>query len=416
MTIEPIALFQTHFPSNEFARRRQHLTDQVETQAAVLLSGKKREHELESFRQSNNLFYLSGVEVPDARLTIRASETTLYLPAHDPGQERTEGPILNVDHPDQVAELTGVSRVRQLSDLAGDLATVKVVYTDQPDMEEICPDAEIRPLLPFLRSMRRIKSAAEIEVMRIAGQLTSMAVTEAMKSTRAGLMEYQLGAIADYVFRLNGARGGGYPAIIASGSNAWYGHYSRNNSQLTDGDLILMDYAPDYAYYTSDIGRMWPVNGTFTSDQRLLYGFIVEYHKALLKRIQPGEMATGIMDQTAAEMESVINQMTFAKPYYEKAARGALEFRGHLSHCVGMEVHDHGNYRELPLEPGLVFSIDPMIWVPEERLYIRVEDTVVVTENGIENLTRLAPLELDDVEETMKSTGMIETFPHLQLP
>ena len=81
-----------------------------------------------------------------------------------------------------------------------------------------------------------------------------------------------------------------------------------------------------------------------------------------------------------------------------------------------MEVHDHGNYRELPLEPGLVFSIDPMIWVPEERLYIRVEDTVVVTENGIENLTRLAPLELDDVEETMKSTGMIETFPHLQLP
>ena len=416
MMVKPTTFFQTHFPSNEFSKRRKHLTDQIETQAVILLSGKKREHELETFRQSNDFFYLSGVEVPNACLTIRSSETTLYLPAHDPGQERTEGPILNADYPDQVVELTGVSRVRQLSDLAKDLKTVKLVYTDQPDIEEISSESEIRSISPFLRSMRMIKSTAEMEVMRTAGQLTAMAVTEAMRSTKSGLIEYQLGAVADYVFRLNGARGGGYPAIIASGSNAWYGHYFRNNSRLTDGDLILMDYAPDYAYYTSDIGRMWPVNGTYTSDQRQLYGFIVEYHKCLLKRIRPGEMATSIMDQTAAEMKIMINQMNFAKPHYEEAVRGALEFRGHLSHCVGMEVHDHGNYRELPLEPGLIFSVDPMIWVPEEKLYIRVEDTVVVTENGIENLTHLAPLELDDVEKTMKSAGMIETLSHLKLP
>ena len=106
-----------------------------------------------------------------------------------------------------MSELTGVSQVRHLSDLEKDLSTAKLVYTDQPNMEEICPDSETRPLSPFLRSMRIIKSAEEIEVMRTAGQLTAMAVTEAMRSTRAGLIEYQLGAIADYVFRLNGARG-----------------------------------------------------------------------------------------------------------------------------------------------------------------------------------------------------------------
>ena len=415
MKIESKSLFQTHFSSKEFSKRRESLMNQVEDEAIVIIIGKLKEHELETFRQSNNFFYMSGVEVPGAILTIQSSETTLYLPAHDPQEERTEGPRLNADRPDQVAELTGVSRVRHLSDLEKDLSTAKLVYTDQPNMEEICPDAETRPLSPFLRSMRMIKSSEEIEVMRTAGQLTAMAVTEAMRSTRVGLIEYQLGAIADYVFRLNGARGGGYPAIIASGPNAWYGHYFQNNSLLTDGDLILMDYAPDYAQYTSDIGRMWPVNGTFTSDQRQLYGFIVEYHKALLKRIGPGEMATAIMDQTAIEMKALINQMTFTKSHYEKAVRDALEFRGHLSHSVGMDVHDHGNYREQPLQPGLVFSVDPMIWVPEEKLYIRVEDTVLVTENGIDNLTQMAPLELDDVEETMKSTGMIDMLSHLKI-
>ena len=415
MKVESKSLFQTHFSSKEFSKRRESLMNQVEDEAIVIIIGKLKEHELETFRQSNNFFYMSGVEVPGAILTIQSSETTLYLPAHDPQEERTEGPRLNADRPDQVAELTGVSRVRHLSDLEKDLSTAKLVYTDQPNMEEICPDAETRPLSPFLRSMRMIKSSEEIEVMRTAGQLTAMAVTEAMRSTRVGLIEYQLGAIADYVFRLNGARGGGYPAIIASGPNAWYGHYFQNNSLLTDGDLILMDYAPDYAQYTSDIGRMWPVNGTFTSDQRQLYGFIVEYHKALLKRIGPGEMATAIMDQTATEMKAMINQMTFTKSHYEKAVRDALEFRGHLSHSVGMDVHDHGNYREQPLQPGLVFSVDPMIWVPEEKLYIRVEDTVLVTENGIDNLTQMAPLELDDVEETMKSAGMIDMLSHLKI-
>jgi Xaa-Pro aminopeptidase len=216
------------------------------------------------------------------------------------------------------------------------------------------------------------------------------------------MVEYQLGAIANYVFLSHGARGEGYRSIIASGRNAWFAHYFRNTSVMKDGDLVLMDSAPDLGYYTSDVGRMWPVNGVYAQWQRELYGFIVEYHKALLARIRPGVTADQIHGEAAAEMAKVVERTPFSKGTYREAARRTLEFKGHLSHPVGMAVHDPGGYRDRPLAPGVVFAVDPQMWVPDEELYIRVEDTVVVTERGIENLTREAPLELDDVEAVMR--------------
>jgi Xaa-Pro aminopeptidase len=250
--------------------------------------------------------------------------------------------------------------------------------------------------------------------MRLAGRLSALAITEAMRCTKPGVMEYQLGAVADYIFLVNGARGGAYRPIIAGGANAWHGHYYRNNCELRDGDLLLMDYAPDYSNYTSDIGRMWPVNGKYAAWQRELYGFIVEYHKVLLKLIRPDILASQIMEETAQEMRQVVERTEFSKLCYEKAARQTLEFRGHLSHSVGMDVHDGGNYTLKPLIPGTVFAVDPQMWIPEEQLYIRVEDTVVVTQDGIENLTQLAPLELDDVEKLMKEDGILQKLPPLK--
>ena len=124
--------------------------------------------------------------------------------------------------------------------------------------------------------------------MRRTGRLSARAVAEAMRSTRPGVSEYQLGAVADYFYPRNGARGEGYRPIIAAGANIWHVHYYRCDGALRDGDLVLMDYAPDLCHYTNDIGRMWPVNGMYSPVQRELYGFMVEYHKAVLARIRPG--------------------------------------------------------------------------------------------------------------------------------
>ena len=432
---QPASLFQTNFPPDEFSAHRAKVFHKIGNNSLSILQGASQTEEFDIFRQSNEFYYLCGVEVPDAYLLLdgRSRKTILYLPGCNPQQERTEGPILNSDDSELAKTLTGVDEVRNVGALSQDIAGATTIYTPhshanqgitsepfgQPTrtayfidrLKTLCPSADIQDLSPIISSLRIVKSQTEIDVMRRAGQLTALAVAEAMRCTKPGIMEYQLGAVADYIFLVNGARGGAYRPIIAGGQNAWHGHYYRNNCELRDGDLILMDYAPDYSNYTSDIGRMWPVNGKYSNWQRELYGFIVEYHKVLLKLIRPGVLASQIMEEAARKMERVIDITRFSKPCYEKSARQALEFRGHLSHSVGMAVHDGGNYHLNPLVPGTVFAVDPMIWVPEERLYIRVEDTVVVTQDGIKNLTELAPLELDDVEQLMKEDGILQKLP-----
>jgi len=273
-----------------------------------------------------------------------------------------------------------------------------------------CPRADVRDLSPILDRMRSVKSPAEIALCRKAGRLSGLAVMEAMRSTRPGVIEYQLGAIAEYIYTLNGAKGGGYRAIIASGANIWYSHYFRNDCPMQNGDLILMDYAPDCGCYTSDIGRMFPVNGVYSPVQRELYGYVVAYHKAVLERIRPGLTVEQVHAGAAEAMAPIVESTPWSKPIHGAAARRMLDFKGHLSHPVGMAVHDSGGYRDRLLEPGMVITVDPQMWAPEEKVYVRVEDTVVVTDDGIENFTGFVPLELDDVEAVMREDGMIQAY------
>ena len=247
--------------------------------------------------------------------------------------------------------------------------------------------------------------------MRIAGKLSAQAVTEAMRCTVPGCWEYQLASVAEYVFRVNGADGGAYRPIVAGGGNIWNAHYYRNHCQLEEGDLVLMDYAPDYQYYTSDIGRMWPVSGKYSPPQRELYGYIVEYHKTLLGLIRPGVLAEDVENEAAEIMRPVVEETAWSQESFRKGAAATLEFHGHLSHGVGMAVHDVWNYRQETLKPGVVLALDPQMWIKEQEIYIRVEDTVVVTADGVENLTADAPLELDEVETVIQQQGILQTFP-----
>lgn len=441
--------FQRYFPPEEFAARRAKVFEAIGDEAHALLQGAGPARGFEVSRQSNEFYYLCGVEVAQSYLLLNGESrtTTLLLPETDEGRVRSEGPMLGPEDPELVKELTGVEAVGEVAALPERLEDVRTLYvphsaaegrmmtrwaaqsagraiaSDPWDgrltreaqfigrLQTRYPRLEIRDLCPILDELRVVKSPREIEMLRRAARLSGLAVMEAMRSTAPGVMEYQLGAVASYIFRVNGASGEGYRPIVAGGPNAWHGHYFRNDCVLTDGDLVLMDCAPEYGYYTSDIGRMWPVGGKYDAQQRELYGLVVEYHKALLPRIRPGVMATTIMEEAAEQMREVISGTTFSKPIYEQAALRMLEFGGHLSHSVGMAVHDVGGYRSRPLVPGLVFAVDPQMWIPEEKLYIRAEDTVVVTEDGIENLTGFVPLELDDVEALMQEPGMLQRFP-----
>ena len=173
------------------------------------------------------------------------------------------------------------------------------------------------------------------------------------------------------------------------------------------GDLVLMDFAPEYGYYTSDVTRMWPINGTYSPVQRELLQFVLTYRNTVLKLIRPGITSEAILAQARAAMGPVLEHTKFSKPIYEQAARKMVETGGGtLSHPVGLAVHDDGPYNRGPLKVGHVFSIDPQLWVPEETLYIRYEDVIVVTETGYENFTEFLPTELNELEKLVGQGGI----------
>lgn len=430
--------YQQDFSPKEFTQRREKILDQIGPEAVALLKGASAPEGYGVFRQSNEFYYLCGIEVPQAYFLLdgRNGKTAVYMRLPSRGR-RSENS--SDGYSSSVKKKTGVDAVHPIETLLDHLEGVSRVYTAQGrdrnrsplqavDREEAerllrtdplgqgrfakliqdCfPKLVIRDLSPIIDSLRAIKSPAEIKLLRRAGKLSALAVIEAMRSTEAGMMEYQLDAIPKYIYRVNGALGEGYPSIIAGGTNMQYGHYERKDCALKDGDIVLMDHAPDVGYYTSDIGRIWPVNGKYSPWQRELYGFIVQYHKAVIRRIRPGITANQIMADAKAEMDEVLKATQFSKPVYEKAARRTY---GHFSHAVGMRVHDVGGPRGI-LKPGMVFSIDPQMRVPEEDLYLRIEDTVVVTEDGVEILTGMAPWDLEDVEKLMQEEGLLQRYP-----
>lgn len=427
--------YQTDFPPGEFERRRERVFQEIARGKAVIAGGLAT-GAFDLFRQTNEFYYLCGVETPHAYLLLDGSMrwTTLYLPRRDPDLERSEGPQLNASDADRVRQLTGVDDVKPLEALAADIRDTTQLYlphapaegrqacrdtllharhliesdpwAGHPSSEQwlqqkliaVCPQAEILDLSPILDRLRLIKSHREIELMRRAGRLAAAGLVEAMRLTRPGHFEFELGAAADYLYRRSGARGCGYRPIVASGANIWNAHYYRNDSLLQDGDLVLMDSAPDVGGYTSDIGRMWPVNGTYSPVQRELYGFVVEFQKVLLRTIQPKQRISELARQAADSMEPVWSEWPWSKPEYREAARRMIESEVAFTHPVGMAVHDVGDYKQDALQPGLVFALDPQLWIPEEQLYIRVEDTVVITADGVESLTKDAPLDLESIE------------------
>ena len=464
--------YQTDFPTEEFKARHARVFEQIGESAVAVVQGMPQTEGYTYPRQHNTFYYLCGIETPGAYLLLdgRTRRATIYLPARNPRLEAAEGRVLSGEDAELVKRIAGVDDVRPLEEMAGTNwpliavtapggggrggrggrgQSAAAIYAEFSPAEnqgqsrgelvaaetarvndfwdgtgsrqrrfvELLrarhPRADIRNLNPVLDDMRSVKSPREIAMIRRASQIAGLGLLEAMRSTEPGVTEYQLDAAARYVFLVNDARLEGYRSITASGTeNINNMHYFRNTSTLKDGDLVLMDYAPDYRYYVSDIGRVWPVNGRYNAWQRELLQFVLEFHKAVLSRIRPGVTASQIHEEAKKAMEPVFARTKFSKPIYEKAARTLVETGGGVfSHTVGLAVHDVGGYRNGPLKPGQVFSVDPQMWVREENLYLRFEDTVVVTETGVENFTDFLPMELDDIEKIVMEKGVVQKVP-----
>ncbi len=447
---QPVFTGAEIFPAEEFAARRAALETQIGDAVAILQGTTERPGE-QPFRQNNQFFYLTGVAEPRAIVVIdgRTRRSTLYLqPYNERREARMFGPGL---HPGaEAAAATGLDAALDRSEFGAAAAALAIdhrtIYTPfRPEvlgeasssdpaalwratrqdpwdgresredafiakLRQASPKSDVKDLDPLLDAMRVVKSAREIAVIREATRITGLAIIEAMRNTRPGLHEYELQADAEYVFKKYGAYGASYFALIASGKNTFYSHYNKNTAVLADGDLVQFDYAPDYKYYQSDVTRVFPANRTFTPRQREMYSIYLKLYQALMTSIRVHASAHDIIVEAVRKMDAVMAAFPFTDAKIKAAA--ATFVNGYristarsLGHAVGMEVHDVGAPPST-LEPGQVFTIEPALQILDEHIGIRLEDMILITESGYENLSSFVPIEIDAIERTMREPGL----------
>jgi Xaa-Pro aminopeptidase len=437
------------FPPEEFAARRARVIEKIGDGIAVLQGTTERPGE-QPLRQNNQFYYLSGVVEPRAILVIdgKTRHTTLFLAAGGERRERMFGSSLLPG--DLAAKATGIDSVvardlfrKTIEDLARDgrsiytpfrpevlgsassSDTIELARATREDpwdgrssreevfrlkLKSLAPQVNVLDLDPILDAMRAFKSPREIAVIREATRITGLGIMEAMRDARPGMFEYELQADAEFVFKKYGSLGAAYFALIATGQNTLYSHYHNNTAKLQDGDLVQFDYAPDYRYYVSDVTRVFPANGKFTAWQREYYTIYLRLYQTLMNSIRVHIAPRDIIRQAVPRMDDILATYKFTDPKIrESAARFVERYRNSkgnsLGHTVGMEVHDVRLPTET-LEPGQIFTIEPAMTIPDLHLGIRLEDMILMTETGYENLSAFVPVEIPDIEKVMTEPGV----------
>lgn len=406
------------------AARRARLASRIGTAVVLIPAAHERDGEAygdypqdNDFRQHNNFFYFTQLESEDAWLVLSTSEQVLLLPPRDPGQERWTGVRLGPDS--LAARLTGFAKVLPVTALDSVVAAARA--RGAPFYLEIDPTTRYEPLLnrlradtanglvvrnvrPIIDSMRVIKDADEIARLRRAAEISAEAHADLMRAAQPGMWEYELEAVVEAGFRRRGADRVGYPSIVGSGINATTLHYDVNRRQTQDGDLVVVDAAAEYGQYTADVTRTFPINGRFTPRQRAIYELVLGAQQAAMDSTHPGQ-TIGRLNQIAREyMRDHSGNLCPPGPGEPAGLASCDRYMIHgLSHGIGMDVHDVG--RIGPLQPGMVFTIEPGIYIPSEALGVRIEDDVLVTPTGYENLSAAAPRAIADVERLMHRSG-----------
>ena len=276
---------------------------------------------------------------------------------------------------------------------------------------------------PILSEMRLIKNETELERMRMATEITVAGHVAAMKAVRPGLYEYQLESLVESTFRMNGAGGAAFPTIVASGGNATTLHYTTNDCEIEDGNLVLLDAGAEYNRYCGDVTRTFPANGTFTEAQREIYQIVLDAHYAIIDGIRPGvsidephQKSLELLTEGMLSLGLLKKKKKIAKLIEDGAYRKFYMYR--IGHMIGLDVHDvncvreaNGDYKTF--QPGMIITIEPGLYVAEGTkgvppkylgIGVRIEDDILVTESGNENLTSNVPTEIEEVEALVHGT------------
>ena len=426
------------------AARRARLMERVGPNAAVLVvayPARNRSNDTYyAYRPSSDLWYLTGFEEPEAALLLLPGHEehpfVLFLRERDLTLEIWDGPRVG---PERAQEMVGADKAFPIAKLAEELPKLLAGRGElhyslglDPAMDETvirsyrkalrtargrarAPTSIIEPG-EALHEMRLIKDPEEIEAMRRAGAVSAAGHLHGMRVTRPGMSEFELQAAIEHVFQKEGARSPGYASIVGAGANACVLHYIDNRDTLQDGDLVLVDAGAEVDYYTGDITRTWPVSGEFSGYQRAIYDLVLRAQMEAIALVRPGlewhelhectvhVITEGLVDMGLLDgpVEKAIEDKTFKK-----------YFMHGTGHWLGIDVHDVGVYardgeKSRPLEPGMCFTIEPGIYFHPEAedmpkdfvgIGVRIEDDILVTEDGCEVLTAGVPKEPEEIME-----------------
>lgn len=438
------------FDKAEYAARRARLMEKIPDGAAVFL-GAAPPAGGTAFRQGHDFLYLTGVRIPNAALIVDAvrKESTLFFTM---SEKEAAGEGIPVDLVKNAREVTGIERVQAYEGFAAALTSLsqrtRVLYTMfkpeelgpensnekfnslQRSMTQSLWDGRLTRELQFVRQLRdkfpqvdvrdctsrvwelrKIKSAAELEVMRRAGRIGVRAHNTLIRSTRPGVAEKGLEAVFQFVCRLGGAVDMAYSPILMSGKNHAYGHYHAYDRTLRDGEMVILDAGPDLEDYVVDISTTFPVGDAFSPRQRELYEVALAVHETCLAAYRPG-LTFGQVGEKVAAMLKAKGLEKYAADF-----RGIIRLGGY-NHMVGMATHDvAGTFAGAAevLAPGMVFACDIQLFRLEEQIGIRIEDTIAVTETGFENLSPGCPRTVAQIEALKKTDGILQSLKKLGL-
>jgi Xaa-Pro aminopeptidase len=388
-------------PSSEFPARRAELRKSLD--GVFLLRGQSElRDQFFRFAQSPNFYYLTGWTEPGAVLLMTPTEEILFVPRHDEHAERYGGKRTSAEDTDARA-VTGFDKVLPIekleSELDAALSTHARLYapwteTYAGQLRARYPFRDVADATPLIAKLRLKKSATEIAVIQHATDVSMEAHRAAWKRLAAGQYEYQAAATFAATYLEAGCEGPAYSPIVGSGPNGAVLHYMSNGRRMDQGELVVLDAAAQCDSYASDITRTIPVGGKFSAREREIYEIVLGAQKAAIAAVKPGALLSG-----PGSLTSMARDYIDAHGKDLHGEKLGKYFTHGIGHHVGLEVHDPPS--DAPLEAGMVITIEPGIYIPEEHLGVRIEDVLLVTADGSKDLSAALAKEPDEIEKAV---------------
>lgn len=417
--------------NNDVIKRREQLLNRMDSHSvALFFTGKAPHRTLDQFypyTAQRNFYYLTNLDEPDMILLLikgeEASKTMLFIEENTELRIKWDGARIEKD---EAASKSGIEeknihyleRFKPVFNMMMNYARSpmgqppQTLYLDlyhvnselkpvaldlSASILENYPELTIKNVNEHLAYLRMFKSDKEVDLIRRAVQMTNRGLETIMGNLAMRKQEYQLQADFLHTITFEGSEGNAFDTIAACGKNATVLHYTQNRDALNHDDLILFDLGALHRHYAADISRTYPVSGTFTKRQRELYNVVLDVNKATIEQVKPGmtwkalnEFAKDLLAKKAVQAGVIKEAADIGQVYYHS-----------IGHFLGLDVHDVGLYDE-PFKPGMVLTIEPGLYVEEEKIGIRIEDDILVTENGYENLSKDIVKEADAIEATIK--------------